>query len=238
VSSPTSAAVQSKRATMKPAGKFSVSAVLAACCFLCSCGVAVRQAAHGYKGVRYSQLFETGRRGPLDPAETEWAKTAWKYFQNNTDGSSGLANGLDKKPLASVWNIADYLAALNAARALGIIKEAEFTDRVTRVVNFLNGMDLFDKKLPNRYYNVQSGAMVNAENAPQETGWSAMDLGRLLIWLRMATPYPCRASHCERNLFSNPGEDARIRTFRFLAGSVSNGRNSFSIVSSPEVAIN
>jgi hypothetical protein len=149
--------------------------------------VAVRQAANGYRGLRYSSLFETGRRGQLGPAETDWAKTAWKYFQNNTDGATGLANGLDKKPLATAWNMGDYLAALNASRELGIIKETEFSDRVTRVVQFLNSMELFDRRLPNLFYNVQSGAMVNAANVPQAAGWSALDLGRLLIWLRITS---------------------------------------------------
>jgi hypothetical protein len=157
------------------------------CLCLSSCGVAVRQAAVGYRGVRYSSLFETGRRAPLDAAETEWAKTAWKYFQNNTEGGSGIANGLDKKPVASVWNIGDYLAALNAARELGIIKDAEFSDRVTRVVQFLNSMPLFDQRIPNLNYNVQSGVMVSAANVPEESGWSALDLGRLLIWLRITS---------------------------------------------------
>jgi hypothetical protein len=160
---------------------------LAGCVSFCACGVAVRQTANGYRQLRYSSLFETGRRGPLNAVEIEWAKTAWKYFQNNTDNATGLASGLDKNPVASVWSIGDYLAALNAARDLGLIKDNEFSDRLTRVAQFLNTMELFDKRLPNLYYNVQSGAMVNAGNTPQEIGWSALDLGRMLIWLRIAS---------------------------------------------------
>jgi hypothetical protein len=152
-----------------------------------SCGVAVRQATSGYRGLRYSSLFETGRRGLLSPAEIEWAKSAWKYFQNNTDGPTGIANSLDKNPLASAWNIGDYLAALNAAQELGIIKSTEYSDRVARVVQFLNNMELFDKRLPNVYYNARSGAVVSASNIPKEVGWSALDLGRLLIWLRITS---------------------------------------------------
>ena len=161
--------------------------VLLSCLGLSSCGVAVRGAAKGFREVRYSSVFESGRRGPPTPVEIDWAKTAWKYFQNNADGATGLASGLDKAPIASVWNINDYLAALNAARELGIIKESEFSDRVVRVIQFLNSMELFDKRLPNQFYNVQSGAMVNAANVPQEVGWSGLDLGRLLIWLRITS---------------------------------------------------
>jgi hypothetical protein len=166
---------------------FRVLAVSAAAGFLllCSCGVAVRESASGFRQVRYSSLFENGRRGRLTPVETEWAKIAWKYFQNNTDGATGLANSLDRNPGASAWTIGDYLAALNAAEELGVIKEGEFSDRVVRVVQFLNGMELFNRRLPNVYYNVQSGAMVNSANLPNEGGWSAIDLGRLLIWLRI-----------------------------------------------------
>jgi hypothetical protein len=160
-------------------------ACLPACLLLTQCGVAVRQAAHGYREVRYSSIFEKGRRGPLGPAEMEWAKTAWKYFQNNV-GGTGVASTLDKSPVTSMWSAGDYLAALNAARELGLIKDAEFSDRVTRAVQFLNNMELYDRRLPNLHYNVHSGAMVNASNSPAAEGWSALDLGRLLIWLRIS----------------------------------------------------
>src|SRR5690348_422724 len=184
MSSPTPPAVRAERGSMKSRA---VAAALAGavCLSVCSCGVAVRQVAGGYKEMRFSPLFVSGRRGPLTSTQTEWAKTAWKYFQNNTNGGSGLANSLDQSPLASAWTIGDYLAALNAARELGVIKDAEFSDRVVKVVHFLNSMPLYDHRVPNLYYNTQSGVMVSAANSPQEAGWSAMDLGRLLIWLRI-----------------------------------------------------
>jgi hypothetical protein len=166
---------------------YSTALALLVCLTLCSCGVAVREATNGYHSIRYSSWFEVGRRGILNPAEMEWAKIAWKYFQNNTEAGNAVAGGLEKQPLASAWNIGDYLAALNAARELGIIKEAEFTDRAVRVIQFLNSMELFDRRLPNLYYNVQSGAMSNAANLPGQVGWSAQDLGRLLIWLRITS---------------------------------------------------
>lgn len=183
MSSPAQAAVRAERGAMKFRALAGALAA-AACMVACSCGVAIRQVAGGYKEMRFSPLFVNGRRGSLTPAETEWVKAAWKYFQNNT-GASGLANSLDQVPIASAWTVGDYLAALNAARELGVIKDAEFSDRAARAVHFLNSMELYDRRIPNLYYNTQSGAMVNAANSPQAAGWSAMDLGRLLIWLRV-----------------------------------------------------
>jgi len=179
----------------------SILAVLGCCALFSGCGVAVRQSAKGYRNLRYASAFTQGRRGPVTPAELDWAKTAWKYFQNNTTGGTGIANALDKTPLATAWSIGDYLAALIAARELNILPEQEFTDRTLRVVQFLNDMKLFEQKLPNLYYNTQTGEPVNAGNSLGSAGWSAMDIGRLLVWLRIAAQrLPALAEYIEKSV--------------------------------------
>jgi hypothetical protein len=47
----------------------------------------------------------------------------------------------------------------------------------------LNHMALFMDRLPNRLYHTGSGRPVNYGNEPEAIGWSAIDLGRLLLWL-------------------------------------------------------
>ncbi|HEY1227681.1 MAG TPA: DUF3131 domain-containing protein, partial [Ramlibacter sp.] len=57
------------------------------------------------------------RLGPLTPQELGMARTAWKYFENNTQ-PSGLANAVDNYPSTTMWDTASYIAATVAAREL------------------------------------------------------------------------------------------------------------------------
>jgi hypothetical protein len=120
----------------------------------------------------------------LDCDERLWAEAAWKYVENNTNGN-GVVNGTDKRPVVSMWDVADAIAATYAARELGLIDTCAFDARFGRLVGFLNTMPLVDDLAPNRWYNASNATMVDAENKPALLGWSAMDLGRLLLWLRI-----------------------------------------------------
>src|SRR4051812_31087640 len=60
------------------------------------------------------------RRGPLDARELTMARTAWKYFENNTQ-ATGLANAVDRYPSTTMWDTASYVGAIVAARELGLI---------------------------------------------------------------------------------------------------------------------
>lgn len=149
------------------------------------CGIAYREAKRGVLAVKDSELFWRGRHGALTPQEQEWAKAAWTYFDRNYRPETGLVDSVERYPSASMWNAGDALAALVAARELGIIDARTFDERLSRLLDFLNTMPLFEGRLPNRAYDTQSGAMVNYDNQPGAIGWSAVDLGRLLIWLEI-----------------------------------------------------
>ena len=152
-------------------------------CLICgNCGVAVRTVDKGIIAFKNSRFFHQGRHGELTEQEKQWARIAWRYFENNYQPQTGLVNAVDNYPSCSMWNIADYLAALIAAHQLGLIKRCEFDRRLSKLLAFLNTMDLFFGKLPNLLYHTQTGAMVNYQNQPEEIGWSAVDIGRLLIW--------------------------------------------------------
>ncbi|HEX7892168.1 MAG TPA: DUF3131 domain-containing protein [Ramlibacter sp.] len=117
--------------------------------------------------------------------EQQWARTAWRYVENNTDYETGLVNGQDREPVFTVWNAADALASVMAAHELGVIEAREFDLRLSRLLGFLGTMDLSGGRLPNKAYHAGSGKMVNFEGRPDDIGWSAVDIGRLMLWLRI-----------------------------------------------------
>ncbi|MGL5468821.1 MAG: DUF3131 domain-containing protein, partial [Shewanella sp.] len=45
--------------------------------------------------------------GALSHEQRQWATTAWRYVQNNTQPSSGLVNGKDRYPATTLWNLGD-----------------------------------------------------------------------------------------------------------------------------------
>lgn len=120
---------------------------------------------------------------PLTAQELAWAKTAWKYFQNNTVAETGLVNSVDNYNASTLWDTSSYLMAVIAAQRLGIIEQTEFDARIFKALDTLAKIPLFDGKLPNKSYNTQSLQMVDYNNQPSKKGigWSAIDIGRILV---------------------------------------------------------
>ena len=152
---------------------------------LSGCGVIVRQAHHAYQKVEAGSLRYQGRIAPLTPKELLWAKTAWRYFTNNTNSNTGLVNSIDRYPAASAWHMGDYLSALMAAHQLGLIDKVEFDQRLSRFLEFIQDMPLAQGKLPNKMYNTKTGQMMDSSNKVGEVGWSAVDISRLMVWLKI-----------------------------------------------------
>ena len=123
----------------------------------------------------------------LNAQELQWAKTAWRYFENNFIPETGLVNSADKYPAATMWDTSSYLLGMIAARRLNIIDVAEFDTRVTALLNTLSTMALFEDKLPNKSYNTKNVAMVtyNNEETQRGIGWSAIDVGRIMVPLNI-----------------------------------------------------
>ena len=123
------------------------------------------------------------RHGELTEKEMDMARIAWKYFENNYQESTGLVNAVNNYPSVTWWDAASYLAGMTSAYELGIIEKEEFDRRLVRFLTTLNTLDLFMGELPNKAYNTQTAAKVDYGNQPGEIGYSALDLGRLMIWL-------------------------------------------------------
>lgn len=119
----------------------------------------------------------------LTTKEQQWARVAWKYFENNTVAQTGLVNSVDGYQSSTLWDTSSYLMATIAAERLGIIRQAEFDQRVAAVLKSLREIPLFDGQLPNKVYHTRSLAMVDYKNQVQEKGigWSAIDIGRILV---------------------------------------------------------
>jgi hypothetical protein len=119
---------------------------------------------------------------PLTPEEQVYAKAAWQYFVNNYQPATGFANATGGYPSGTLWDIGNYLMALNAARWLNLIDQGEFDSRLNQFLKSIGNLKLFEDTLPNKVYNAANGQMTDYGNNPIERGigWSALDLGRLL----------------------------------------------------------
>ncbi|MFQ5627232.1 MAG: DUF3131 domain-containing protein [bacterium] len=126
-----------------------------------------------------------GQNGLLTAKEMNMAKIAWVYFVNNYQKETGLVNAVNNYPSTTMWDTASYLGALVAAYELRIIDKNELDKRLLAILATFNKMEFFRNELPNKVYHTQTAAKVNYANQPGEIGYSALDLGRLLIWLRI-----------------------------------------------------
>lgn len=131
--------------------------------------------------------------GQLTPGEMAIARQAWRYFQQNWNNETGLVNSADGFASVTMWDQAAAIAALVTAKELGIVPEAEFKTKMSQTLKTLATMPLYKGELPNKVYNSKTLVPVNYGqlNKREEIGWSAIDLGRLALWLKIVgTKYP------------------------------------------------
>ncbi len=131
--------------------------------------------------------YQTAARAALSDADYQAGVIAWQYFQNNTQPQTGLVNAVDGFPSTTMWDQASYLLGLIAAHRLGIVDRAEFDRRMTRVLDALMRLPLFQNHLPNKVYDTISLAKTNYANEASEAGigWSALDIARMIVPLEI-----------------------------------------------------
>ncbi|MEM6451600.1 MAG: DUF3131 domain-containing protein [Cyanobacteria bacterium P01_D01_bin.105] len=119
---------------------------------------------------------------PITEEELQYATSAWTYFVDNVQPDTGFANSVGGYPSGTLWDMGNYLTAMNAVRWMGIIDQGEFDSRLNQFLAELSKLELFEGNLPNKVYNSATGARVDYANNPTERGigWSALDIGRLL----------------------------------------------------------
>ncbi|BAY79879.1 hypothetical protein NIES25_63670 (plasmid) [Nostoc linckia NIES-25] len=119
---------------------------------------------------------------PLTAEEQTYARAAWQYFVKNYQPATGFTNSTGGYPSGTLWDMGNYLMALNAARWLNLTDQADFDTRLNKFLTTLSSLKLFEDALPNKVYNAATGQMVDYGNNPIERGigWSALDVGRIL----------------------------------------------------------
>lgn len=125
------------------------------------------------------------RHGPLTEQEMGIARAAWTYFATFTQADTGLANSVGSYPSTTLWDTASYVSGAVAAYELGIINKVEFDSRMYKLLATFKTMKLFRGQLPNKVYNTKTGEMVDYANKPGEIGFSGLDIGRFLVWMRI-----------------------------------------------------
>ena len=119
----------------------------------------------------------------LTAQEQQWAHIAWQYFVNNYQPTTGLVNSVHGYPASTMWDTASSLLALIAAHRLELIAQDTFDQRLSQMLTTLASLPLFEDSLPNKSYHTVTLEMVdyNNEKTARGIGWSAIDIGRLLV---------------------------------------------------------
>jgi hypothetical protein len=122
----------------------------------------------------------------LDAVFDTAAAVAWQQFNRLWIPATGLAKATPDYDKLTSWDIASVLAALFAGRELGLLPAEEYLAQASLTLRTLETMPLFEGVAFNRMYEARTGRMVGRNGAPSTRGygWSATDLGRLLLWLR------------------------------------------------------
>jgi len=160
------------------------------------------------KAVEFTdQLTSSEEQLPLVPARTlrddqlEWARIAWRYFRNNIDPQSGMANSTNGYRSTTMWDTGSFLLAAISAERIGVLDRKDFDEIMTRALSSLAALPLFDGKLPNKAYNTRSLSMVDYNNKATDRGigWSALDIARVLVPLTiLKRQYPEHAQAVEK----------------------------------------
>lgn len=114
------------------------------------------------------------------------ARTAWRYVSREMT-KAGFVGATRNYQFLTVWDMGSALAAAYSARELGLIDRKSYKRLVGRALSTMERMPLYDDVAFNRMYSAVSGAMVNSKAEPTTTGmgFSTLDHGRLLIWLKL-----------------------------------------------------
>lgn len=118
------------------------------------------------------------------------ARSAWAYVDREYQPSTGLVNSVASYPYATVWDMASGLAALYCANQLNLLSADEYDRRMRLALHTLGRVRLFDGIVFSKNYSTRTGAIAGRDDRDRRatqrgTGWSAIDLGRMLVWLHV-----------------------------------------------------
>jgi hypothetical protein len=119
--------------------------------------------------------------------DTAAARTAWAFVEQNTTPATGLANAIYPFQFVTAWDIGSLIGATYSAHALGIIADSTYDTRIRAILGTLSRIPLFEGGGFNKSYDSHTGGMIDRNRLASSVGygWSATDMGRLLVWLRI-----------------------------------------------------
>lgn len=139
------------------------------------------------------------QRAPLSEDEKRFyrdmAKQSLAYLTAHWQDATGLVNATPDWKNTTMWDVGGQLLAFHAAKQLGLITPADYDARTTKTLATLERAPLSEKAAFNKLYSTSTGR-ISTESRP---GWSATDVGRLLLALKIvAERDPRFAAQAER----------------------------------------
>lgn len=127
----------------------------------------------------------------LTVSDLDLAQKAYNYVKWNWQESTGFVNSVDGYPHTTMWDVASALAAVLALEQLSLMPTDLTTQYIKKMLDTLQKMPLYKQQLPNRQYSAKTGKPSGKMSSSklQGNGWSALDIGRLLIWLDITKQY-------------------------------------------------
>ncbi len=141
------------------------------------------------------------------------ARSAWAQINLNYYPETGLANAQPTWTYPTAWDIASTLAATYSARGLGLISDAEYQQRASRLLATMQKARLYQGKAYGRNYDAKTGELVGPDQKPHAdgSGFSAMDLGRLLVVLAIVAKQDPELAEAARAVALRIDQKAVIR---------------------------
>jgi hypothetical protein len=141
------------------------------------------------------------------------ARSAWAYVRRNYHPATGFVGATDAYQYVTMWDVGSILGGFLAARELGFITPEDYRGRVTRVLRSLEAAGLHDGVAFNRLYAAGTGRMVGRDHSPTRRGygWSATDLGRLLLWLKIVATHDREHEAAAQRIVNRLGLERIVR---------------------------
>ncbi|MGF1683593.1 DUF3131 domain-containing protein [Photobacterium minamisatsumaniensis] len=128
---------------------------------------------------------------PLSRKELLLANKAKYYIERNWNKETGLIDSVQGYHHSTMWDVASGIAAILSLEGIGLMTSDEASQKISRTLTTLETLPLYDNRLPNREYSTLNGKPSGrySNSSSNGNGWSALDVGRLLIWLEITTQH-------------------------------------------------
>ena len=133
---------------------------------------------------RDSVVLASASPGEYDEAfYRDVARQSWTYLDANYQPATGFVNATPEWDHTTLWDIGGQFLAFHAAKELGLLSADEFDSRIRAALNTLEKVPLFQDVAFYRIYSTRDGSPTRGAGM----GWSATDLGRFLLGLKILT---------------------------------------------------